>query len=126
MRDKTHLASDSLSPIATIEKSQLHSSKVSDNSYPKHPLEISDLSLKKVFSGESQTAVYSTAVSQPPVSGNLSSMGEDTVLHTASSSSRGNPLSLVQHTGIDGTYQTFLYSISILDPYSYVQFLLSL
>jgi len=126
MRDKTHLADRKMSPIAAIEKSQPHSSKVSDNSYPKHPLEISDLSLKKVFSGESQTAVYSTAVSQPPVPGILGSMEEDTVLHTASSSSRGNPLSLVQHTGIDGTYRTFLYSISILDPYSNVQFLLFL
>jgi len=107
MRDKTPLASDSLSPIAINEKSP-HSSKVSDISYPKHPLDISDLSLQKVFSGESQTAVYSTAVSQPPVPGILGSTGEDTVLHTASPSSMGNPISLVQHTGTDGTYRTFL------------------
>jgi hypothetical protein len=126
MRDKTPLASDSLSPIAINEKSP-HSSKVSDISYPKHPLDISDLSLKKVFSGESQTAVYSTAVSQPPVPGNLGSTGEDTVLHTASSSSIYGQSYISSTTYRYRRYVSYIPLIYFyLDPYYNVQFLLFL
>jgi hypothetical protein len=105
MRDRNHLASDSLSH-KSISLEPLKSSRIINSAQtPKHPLDSSSLSIDNLFSGESFTVVLPSAVSHQPITANHCNDIE--TVYTASSI-------LLTHSSTESTKRQGMYCLLLL------------